>query len=355
MGLFAGGLSDGGVIAGLLDAVKLVMSWTPRVMAGGGGGFTGPFDPIAFLTSWYPGAMPIQLLLVLAATFVLFLVVNAFLKKRGQGVPMLAQGILSWLAAYIILKFVLQPPIPSSLLYTFMGLITLVIGLFVSANESSWSETKRPVLNTLLGITPVYKWVRNGFFVLLPLGLGWQTWTTIVISKYPEPPELRTVHPAPPQAIKVKGKNFTLQTVQNPFRIDEKGEYLEVGKEAQFFASNPFDPAAEGYLKHVREGGEVFFKNCHFCHGDNLDGRGMFAFAFRPIPANLADPGTIAQLQESFVFWRIAKGGMNAPRELFPWDSAMPPWEEHLSTDDIWKVSLFEYWHTGFFPRALDH
>jgi hypothetical protein len=98
----------------------------------------------------------------------------------------------------------------------------------------------------------------------------------------------------------------------------------------------------------------VFFRNCHFYHGDNLDGRGIFAYAWRPIPANLADPGTIAQLQETFVFWRISKGGMNAPREINPWDSAMPPWEEHLKTEDIWRVALFEYWHTGFFPRTWD-
>jgi len=45
---------------------------------------------------------------------------------------------------------------------------------------------------------------------------------------------------------------------------------------------------------------------------------------------------------------------MNAPREINPWDSAMPPWEEHLKIDDIWKVALFEYWHTGFFPRTWD-
>ena len=305
---------------------------------------------------WIPGAMPVQLLLIVGATFILFLVGSYAIRKTfGRGVPMLAQGVLTWLAAYAIFGYLIQPPIPSSLLYTFMGLITIVIALFISANEESWTETKRPIMNTLIGATPIYRGVRLGFFVLIPFGFALGTWNKIVVSEYKEPPELRTVHPAPPQAIKVHGKKFALQTDLNPFRIDEEGEYLEVGGEQKFFKSNPFGPEGEkGFMKTVREGGEVFFENCHFCHGDNLDGRGIFAFAFRPIPANLADPGTIAQLQETFVFWRIAKGGMNGPRELFPWDSAMPPWEEHLSIDDIWKVSAFEYWHTEFFPRTFD-
>ena len=305
---------------------------------------------------WRPGMMPIQLLLTLGVIFLLFVIVHTFIKKSfGKGIPMLGQGALVWAAAFIVFKFVITPPIPASLIYIYMGLITLVLGLFVSANEASWTETKLPIVNTLVGATPVYRGVRAVVFVGLPLLMGWGTYTSIAPPKnFPEPPELRTVHPAPPQAIKVQDRNFTLQTTKNPFRVDAKGDYLDVGKEKAFFESNPFDPKAEGYLKYVREGGAVFFRNCHFCHGDNLDGRGTFAFAFRPIPANLADPGTIAQLQETFVFWRITKGGMNAPREINPWDSAMPPWEEHLKIDDIWKVALFEYWHTGFFPRTWD-
>ena len=95
--------------------------------------------------------------------------------------------------------------------------------------------------------------------------------------------------------------------------------------------ANPWDDKSQGYLKYVREGGEIFFQNCHFCHGDNLNGRGLHAFAFNPIPANFTDPGTIAQLQETFIFWRVAKGGIGLPNEGFPWASVMPPWEQHLT------------------------
>jgi len=78
---------------------------------------------------WIHGAMPLQLLLVLVLTFFLFVGGNYLLKKKyGKGVPRFGQAILIWLAAYFILGYIIVPPIPVSLLYTFMGLITLCSG-----------------------------------------------------------------------------------------------------------------------------------------------------------------------------------------------------------------------------------
>jgi len=301
---------------------------------------------------WIPGMMPIQLLLILTATFLAFVVGGWFLKKQGRSIPKFAQAVLICLTAFVILKFVLYPPIPSALMKTYMGLIILVVFLLVSSDEESWTEFKRPILKTLGGETPGYRGVRTITFVALPLLIGFGTYNNIV-PKFEEPIELRTVHPAPPAAVKVLGKSFTLQTAQNPFRVDEAGQYSQ-DVQQEHINDNPFDPNASKYMQYVREGGAIFFQNCHFCHGDNLDGRGMFAFAFNPIPANFSDPGTIAQLQETFVFWRVAKGGPGLPREGFPWASAMPPWEQHLTTDEMWKAILFEYWHTGFYPRTWD-
>jgi len=176
------------------------------------------------------------------------------------------------------------------------------------------------------------------------------------------------VHPAPPATTKVHGKTFVLQVVQNPYRVNADGDYDQGYTDARIVEQamgrlmkdvndpnyNPWDPNAEGYIKYVREGGEIFFQNCHFCHGDNLNGRGLWAYAFNPIPANFTDAGTIAQLQETFVFWRVSKGGIGLPGEGFPWASVMPPWEQHLTVDEIWKVVMFEYWHTGYYPRTWD-
>jgi mono/diheme cytochrome c family protein len=313
-------------------------------MAGGGGQ-----DSLL----WTVGYMPVQMLIHLTVMMAVYVGANYFLKKIGKGIPAFPQAILIWLGTYAYFKFAVLPPLPSTLLYTFMGLVTIVIFLFVSSTEQGWTDFKRPILSTIMAVNPMYKNVRRFSFVVLPLLIGYGTYD-FNVPKFDEPIDLRTVHPAPPASTTVRGQNFTLQTAQNPYRVDDNGEYLEPGHEKKYFRANAFAPDAPKFLQYIKEGGSIFFQNCHFCHGDNLNGQGMFAFAFVPIPANFVDPGTLAQLQETFVFWRIAKGGPGLPTESAPWASAMPPWEEHLTTDEIWKVNMFEYWHTEFFPRTWE-
>ena len=36
----------------------------------------------------------------------------------------------------------------------------------------------------------------------------------------------------------------------------------------------------------TQEGGEIYIKNCLLCHGDLLDGKGIFGESFFPAPAN---------------------------------------------------------------------
>lgn len=310
---------------------------------------------------WMKGFMPGQLLVLLALTSLSFILVNHFLMKIGRGVPTFWQAILIWLVFFVILKYVIFPPLPASLFYIYLVTGTIALFLLISAQNAEWHSFLQPLVATATGVTRIHRIVRGGLFVLFPMVIGTSIFHSF-IPTYPEPVELRNPQPAPPRAINVVQvvheknfvKSFDLQTVKNPFRVDTAGNYLRVRNEAVFFDNNPFDPETAGYLKYVREGGEIYFRNCVFCHGANLDARGEFAFAFRPIPVNLADPGTIAQLQESYVFWRTAKGGMSAPRESFPWDSSMPAGEEYLNIDDIWKVTLFLYWHAEHFPRTWD-
>jgi mono/diheme cytochrome c family protein len=144
------------------------------------------------------------------------------------------------------------------------------------------------------------------------------------------PPNLRSIHPAPPSQITFRGKTITLVGLDNPLR--RQG-----------------DMAA-----HLAEGHRIYYENCVPCHGDHLDGQGHFASGLNPLPANFQDNGTIAQLTESFVFWRVAKGGPGLPREGTPWNSAMPAWEEFLTEDEIWSVVLFLYEQTGWKPRTWE-
>ena len=106
--------------------------------------------------------------------------------------------------------------------------------------------------------------------------------------------------------------------------------------------------------EHLRTGKRIYYQNCLPCHGDRLDGQGHFAHGFSPAPASFEDNGTIAQLTESYVFWRIAKGGPGLPREGTPWNSAMPKWEDFLTEREIWSVILFLYDQTGWKPRTWE-
>ena len=312
------------------------------------------------------GYMPMQMLFELTLCVAAFAILSYLLSTFGLPVPRIWQGVAFWAFILLYLKYRIYPPIPFSVRAMY-GTVALVgVFMWMSSNEEDWKKFKQPIFNVMDGISPFHKKLRIGYLVAIPLLLWGFSYNSIYPSSA-EPIELRTVHPAPPATTKVHGRTFVLQTAANPYRVNLEGKYDQHYTDAHIVEQsmgrlmksmtpddNPWDPDAKGYIRNVREGGEIFFQNCHFCHGDNLNGRGLHAFAFNPIPANFTDAGTIAQLQETFLFWRVAKGGIGLPREGFPWASVMPSWEQHLTTDEIWKVILFEYWHTGYYPRTWD-
>jgi mono/diheme cytochrome c family protein len=139
------------------------------------------------------------------------------------------------------------------------------------------------------------------------------------------PAELRSIHPADPGTMTINGEQFVLQGLRNPLRA----------------ADGSVAPAD------LEAGHAIYIQNCVFCHGDALDGNGMFADGLSPRPANFTDPGTIGQLSESYVFWRVAKGGPGLPVEGKPWNSAMPAWEDQLTVEEMWQVIAYLYEGAG--------
>ena len=255
--------------------------------------------------------------------------------------PIAMNALFVWSLGFYFYKFVLYPPIPWTLFITYMVMWSIGTFLYVSQDPETFREFRKPIVKTIVG---EYKFAQIIMLIAMPILVGFATYNSIYPS-YQEPVELRTVHPAPPATTKVHGKTYPLESTNNPFRVDEQDNYKD---------SFPFlDADKTEYMKYVTEGGTIFFQNCHYCHGDQLNGLGMFSHVFNPTPANFMDPGTIAMLQEAFIFWRVSKGGPGLPNESTPWSSAMPPWEEHLKTDEIWKVILFEYWYTGWHPRTF--
>lgn len=234
--------------------------------------------------------------------------------------PLMSAGLLL-AGVFIALKFILPlftAPLPSQLIYLYLTLTFSGIMLYSTMSGSSMEAFLGPVGRFLRGEGQqgVGKTARLLVLVLVPFLVGWQTYSRFAPSEQP-PAESRTIHPAPP------------------------GEFVGL--------SNPLPNTPENII----EGQGRFFSLCFPCHGA-FDGNGPASLGFNPPPANFKDPGTIAQLQESFLFWRIKKGGVGLPVEGMPWKSAMPRWEFELSDEEIWKIIMGEYAGAKQKPRTWE-
>ena len=69
-----------------------------------------------------------------------------------------------------------------------------------------------------------------------------------------------------PQSIEVNGKKISLQNLTSP--ISDSSQNL-------------------------RDGATIYIKNCALCHGDLLDGKGLYGESFYPPPANFLLPQSI--------------------------------------------------------------
>lgn len=238
------------------------------------------------------------------------------------------QAALILVIAVVVLKFAIRPPAPWSVLTLYMAIVLLATLVYVSSDSDAWRAFLRPMRSTL--VDPDKRVLRLALLVVIPVLLGYYAYTQAA-AKPQAPPELRAVHPAPPASIQLRGKELTIAGIDNPLRKD-----------------------AGNLRKNIAAGGEIYIRNCVYCHGDNLDGKGHFAPGFNPPPANFQDPGTIAMLQEAFLFWRIAKGGPGLPKESTPWNSVMPAWEDRLTEEQIWQVIMYLYDATGQQPRRWE-
>ena len=218
-------------------------------------------------------------------------------------------------------------PVPRSVVLQYLAIVAVGVLLHVSGDEERWRTFRRPLHATL--VERDKRGVRGVLLVLVPLLLGWAAYAQ-ARPRVDAPVQLRSIHPAPPGQITVRGKSMALAALENPLRT--RGAMAD----------------------HLRTGQRVYYENCLPCHGDQLDGKGHFAHGFSPAPASFQDNGTIAQLTESYVFWRVAKGGPGLPREGTPWNSAMPAWEDVLTEDEMWAVILYLYQQTGWKPRRWE-
>ncbi|MCH7908120.1 MAG: cytochrome c [Candidatus Hydrogenedentes bacterium] len=233
-------------------------------------------------------------------------------------------------SAYLFFRFGIAPlterltgihaPLPSSLVNMYTAMVTIAILVFLSVTDERWNNFYRPVANFLSPSTPhsaLQNLSRAALLTAIPLFFGWNAYRG------------ETAEPDPPAD--PPGIHFSLP-----------GKYVSV--------QNPL-PWTE---QNIREGGILYTRNCAMCHGDLQDGNGLFARAWQPKPANFRDTGTIAQLAENYLFWRIKEGGPGTPKGGIDYRSAMPAWGPVLSDNEIWKIIMFEYTNAGQQPARRD-
>jgi mono/diheme cytochrome c family protein len=256
---------------------------------------------------------------------------------QKRRIPRLLQLVMTIVGVYagfvVVFDVLLDHLIPSSLLTMYMFFVIAGVFMTFTFTEESNRELVDPI--TALVEDPSKKMIRNIVFVIVPLLAGAYTYGKMLPS-FEAPLELRSIHPAPPSSAKIYSKRYDLMTLKNPLRALEKENNEE-------------------FNEHVQVGARIYIQNCQYCHGDKLDGKGPYAPGLNPIPLNFQDIGTIAQLQESYLFWRIATGGPGLPKEATPWISSMPVWQDFLTEEEIWQVILFLYDYTGYQPRSWDH
>jgi mono/diheme cytochrome c family protein len=235
-----------------------------------------------------------------------------------------------WVALYVIFRFGFTAPIPASVVTMYMGIVSLAILAYVSSSQERREQISGPLVRFMTDKR--YIAVLGATVVAIPALAAANVY--VQMNAPLQPPFFpRTIHPGSPAEITVHDKQIDLDAGENPFR------HLETSNPAEF-------------RKHVENGRQVYYRNCVFCHGDDMTGNGMFVHGLDPIPTNF--PENIPQLRETFLFWRIAKGGPGLPEEGGPWDTAMPAWEKFLKEEETWDVVLFLYDFTGQRPRAKE-
>lgn len=236
-------------------------------------------------------------------------------------------GIL--IAIYGALKSMslIMPPLPGQVITMYMVTAVFALLIYFSIQEETFEAFLRPIKSVLADEDKKRERIII-VFIAIPVLAGVVTYFQ-VRPRYEPPVSPRIVHPEPPIEIEFRGKPMRILGLENPLRKD-----------------------TQNIKRYIEEGKKIYYQNCFYCHGDDLDGKGHFAQAFNPLPLPFRGTDTIAQLPESFVFWRIAKGWKGLPPGSNPWDSSMPSFEDFLTEEEIWEVIIFIYEATGNKPRT---
>ncbi len=259
-------------------------------------------------------------------------IIGVMVVLRLLRVSLLIWVLAWWVGMYLFVSRGFTTPVPASAQNIYLAIVALALVAYVTSSTERMRSFADPLVN--FAGDSRYTLPLALVVLALPALAAWRVWSGAQVPV--EPPFFaRTVHPSPPTEITVHDQKIDMVRGENPLRALEHS-----------------DP--EKFKAHVAKGKDIYYQHCFFCHADALGGDGMFAHGVNPAPANFIDQGVLPNFQDTFFFWRIAKGGPGMPDEGGPGDSAMPEWERFLSNEQMWEVVLFLYDHTGYKPRALE-
>ena len=237
--------------------------------------------------------------------------------EQRNKIPSAVVALIIIIGSYVLMRFVISPPFPSALTNFFMLFIIAGVVIYITLEDSRINEFL-DYISFSVKVNPIYGIIRIIAIAIIPLFAAYNVYSAVRIS-YTPPGTLFQPHPTPPGWV--------------------------VGLNVPKWAADP----AIWDKNLIEEGKLIYEDNCASCHGKDADGRGPDARALRypAAPTNFKEPGTIAQLPLSYVYWRVRDGGINDP-----FMSSMPGWGQEMDDDEIWKTIMYMYTKAGVKPRT---
>jgi mono/diheme cytochrome c family protein len=144
-----------------------------------------------------------------------------------------------------------------------------------------------------------------------------------------------TLEDSPFQAyLKLKNGLTDVQPALTRDQLWDLTFHLYKGLEPDFTKAIPtrLDPASQTDPQKRKSGAQIFGANCAMCHGAAGWGDGKSGKTLQPPPANFHEPRRLYNRSEAHLYSVLHEG---------IYGSAMPPWKDKLSEDEIHHVVAF--------------